>query len=216
MCEISQFPLFQVCHCRQCTVIIATVHLMYRDPLDRFLMTDEIDASTKYHPTTFIRTCHHQRQGPNLHAFVWRNNGSGPRYFVRHSDSPVLTFWRLEFSVNEHVVAPTGLQQPNVGLFLIRAGGPSQLLQSRQTLSPCGHTKRSRSKLTAVPHLLLLLSPPLPIRTLRCSRPRLPQFWTTPSRIGHSNTSHCGFSRGVASSKVCIAKHLNIAVQLGP
>ena len=53
--------------------------------------------------------------------------------FVSRLDSPVLTFWRLEFSLNEHVVAPTGLQQPNVGLFLIRAGGPSQLPQLHQT-----------------------------------------------------------------------------------
>ena len=54
-------------------------------------------------------------------------------WFASRLDSPVLTFWRLEFSQNEHVVVPTGLQQPNVGLFLIRAGGPSQLLQLRQT-----------------------------------------------------------------------------------
>ena len=29
----------------------------------------------------------------------------------------------------------------------------------------------------------------------------------------HRNTSHCGFSSGVASSEVCIAEHLNMIVQ---
>ena len=43
----------------------ALLLFMHRDPLDRFLRADEIDASTKHHPTTFITTCHHQRQGPN-------------------------------------------------------------------------------------------------------------------------------------------------------
>ena len=33
-------------------------------------------------------------------------------WFVHRSDSPVLTFWKLEFSLNEHGVAPTSLQQP--------------------------------------------------------------------------------------------------------
>ena len=32
-----------------------------------------------------------------------------------------MTFWKFEFSLNEHGVAPTSLQQPNVGLFPIRA-----------------------------------------------------------------------------------------------
>ena len=76
-------------------------------------------------------SCHHQRQGPNctLSCGVLAQD----TWFVGRSDSPVLTFGRLKFHLNEHVVAPTGLQQPNVGLFLIRAGGPSQLLQLRQT-----------------------------------------------------------------------------------
>ena len=30
------------------------------------------------------------------------------------------------------------------------------------------------------------------------------------------STSHCGVSRGVGSSKVCITKHLNVVIQLGP
>ena len=54
-------------------------------------------------------------------------------WFGRRSDSPVLTFGRLEFSLNEHDVAPKGLQQPGVRLFLNRAGEPSRLLQLRQT-----------------------------------------------------------------------------------
>ena len=85
-------------------------------------MTDEIDASTEHHPTAFITTCHHQRQGPNYTfscsaAVVLAQD----TWFVHRSDSPVLTFWKLEFSPNERGVAPTSLRQPNVGLFPIRA-----------------------------------------------------------------------------------------------
>ena len=42
-----------------------------------------------------------------------------------------------------------------------------------------GHTNRNRSKLSAVPYPPLLSSPPLPTRTLHCSRPGLPLSWTT-------------------------------------
>ena len=33
-------------------------------------------------------------------------------WFGRRSDSPILTFWRLELSLNEHDVLPKDLQQP--------------------------------------------------------------------------------------------------------
>ena len=73
-----------------CSVNFATVHHMHRDLLDRFLRTDEIDASTKHHPTTFITTCH---QGPNctLSCGATMVPAQDTR-FVSRLDSPVLTF----------------------------------------------------------------------------------------------------------------------------
>ena len=76
----------------------------------------EIDAST-------------QRHSSRLAIISDRTQDT---WFVHRSDSPVLTFKKLEISLNEHGVAPTTLQQPNVGLFPIRAGGPSRLLRLRQ------------------------------------------------------------------------------------
>ena len=66
--------------------------------------------------------------GTQLHVFVWSNNGSSPRYLVCASlgfSSPHILESRI--FPNEH--APTSLQQSNVGLFPIRAGGPSRFLQ---------------------------------------------------------------------------------------
>ena len=79
--------------------------------------------------TTFV---HQQRQGPSCTLSCGATMVLAQDTWFRRSDSPVLTFWRLEFSLNEHVV-PTSLQQLKVGLFLIRASEPSQLLQLRQT-----------------------------------------------------------------------------------
>ena len=77
---------------------------------------------------------HHQRQVPNYTsscgAAMVPAQGT---LFVRRSDSPTQTFWRREFSPNERDAAPIDLQQPNVELFPIRVGEPSQLLQLRQT-----------------------------------------------------------------------------------
>ena len=101
---------------------------MHRGALNEFLMTDEIDASTKHHPTAFITTC---RPNYTFSCAVEVVPAQDTR-FAHRSDSPVLTFWELEFFLNEHGVAPTSLQQPNVGLFPIRAGGPSRLLRLRQ------------------------------------------------------------------------------------
>ena len=109
------------------------------------------------------------------------------------------------------VLHPEVSNSQNVGRFPIRAGGPSRLLRLRQIKLPHGHANRSRSELTAVPYLLLLPSPPPPIQTLHCS-------WTTLSQIGHSTSQHLPlwiFSWS-GTSKVCITKHLNIIVQLGP
>ena len=92
---------------------------MCRGVLNEFF----IDASAKHHPTAFITTCHHQRQGPN-DTFSCGATVVPARdtWFVHRSACPVLTFWKLEFSLIEHGVVPTGLQQPNAGLFQIRAG----------------------------------------------------------------------------------------------
>ena len=70
-----------------------------------------------------------------LHAFVWRCNGSGPRYFVCASFgfSNPRHFWRREFSPNERNAESINLSQPNVELFLIRVDEPSQSQQLHQT-----------------------------------------------------------------------------------
>ena len=156
--------------------------------------------------TTF---CHHQRQVPNYTSSCGSN-------VSHHSDSPTLTFERREFSPNEHGVAPTSLQQPKVELFLIRAGEPCQLLRLRQPESPRGHTNRIHSTLTAVPcrcfhHRCLFRLSTAQGEDSHSFGPRFHEL-ATPHRI----TSHSGFSRGVASSTVCITKHFNIVVQLGP
>ena len=96
-----------------------------------------------------LTSCHHQQNRPScptfvveytspstgtqVHAFVWRCNGSGPRYFVCASLGSTLTFWRREFSPNERDAESINLPQPNVELFLIRVDEPSQLRQSHQT-----------------------------------------------------------------------------------
>ena len=73
-------------------------------------------------------------------------------WFVRRSDSPVLTLWKLEYSLNEHGVAPTSLQEPNVGLFPIRASGPSRLLRLRQIYLPLVLNKTRPTPHHTAPH----------------------------------------------------------------
>ena len=58
---------------------------MHRDPLDRFLRTDEIDASTKHHLDDIHHDLPSSTTGTQLHASVWRNNGSGKKYKVCES-----------------------------------------------------------------------------------------------------------------------------------
>ena len=124
----------------------------HRGVLNEFLMTDEIDATTKHQKNDIHHDLSSSTTGKHLHVFVWRNSGSGWRYLVCATlgfSSP--DFLELEFALNEQGVAPTSLQQPNVGLVPIRAGGPSRLLRLRQIQLPHGHTNRSRSELTAAP-----------------------------------------------------------------
>ena len=101
-------------------------------PLDEFLMTNEID----------VTTCHHQRQGPHCtFSYSATMVPVQDSWFVHRSDSPVLTFLKLEFFLNEHGVIPTSLSQPNVGISA----------QSEPVDHPDGcdcHTNRSRSELT--------------------------------------------------------------------
>ena len=89
---------------------------MHRDPLDQCLTTDEINASTKHNQTSSITTCHHQRKEPNCTLSCCATMVEAQDPWLVHSDSPV-PLWRLEVSLNEHGVAPTDLQQPNVGTF---------------------------------------------------------------------------------------------------
>ena len=117
---------------------------IHRDVLNVFFRTNEIDALTKHLPTAFITTCHHQRQGPNCTFSCGATEVlAQDTWFVHRSDCPALTFWKLEFSLHETGVAPTSLQQPNVGLCPIRARGQSRLLRLRPIRLPHGHKQKS-------------------------------------------------------------------------
>ena len=153
------------------------------------------------------------RQGPNCKLLCGATMvPAQDTWFVHRSDSPVLTFCRLEFSLNEHDVAPKDLQQPNVGLFrksecscvrLNRHVAPQTVVLQNRLQSHhfcrCSHHRCQFGLSTAQGH------------DSHGFGPRLHKL-TTP----HRHSSHCGFSRGVASRKVFVAKHLNIAVQLIP
>ena len=105
--------------------------------------------------------------GTQVHVFVWCNSGSGPRYLV---------------------CASLGFSSPDI---LGTRNFPERTwcCTHKSPTAKC-RTFPNPSKLTAVPYLLLLPSPLLPIRTLHCSRPGLPKSWTTLSRIGHSKSQH--------------------------
>ena len=136
MLFIRHDPLGQFCHvpldefsiCPFITILLATfVHASRcaERVLDRRL--NKAPTIGIHHDLSSSTT------GTQLHAFVWRNSGSGPRYLVCASlgfTSPEILGTRI--FLNEHGVAPTCLQQPNVGLFPIRAGGPPRLLRLRQ------------------------------------------------------------------------------------
>ena len=54
------------------------------------------------------------REGPNCKLLCGATMvPAQDTWFVHRSDSPVLTFLGLEFSLNEHDVAPKDLQQPS-------------------------------------------------------------------------------------------------------
>ena len=124
---------------------------MRHEPLNEFL---EMDASVKHHPPAFIAICHHQQQEPS-----WTFSCDATvvlvreTWFVHRSDSLVLTFWQLEFSLNERDVAPTSLPQPSVGLFPDQVDEPPQLRQLRPISLPHDHTDKSRSESIATPFI---------------------------------------------------------------
>ena len=134
---------------------------------------------------------------------------------VHRSDYPVLTFWRLEFFLNEHDVAPKDLQQPDVGLFL----NPSRTIPNAVVASDLNRHVATQTE--------VIQNRLQSHHFCRCSHHRC-QFGLSTAQgqnslsfghkltTPHRHSSHCGFSRGVACSKVCVAKHLNIAVQLSP
>ena len=75
--------------------------------LNEFFMTEEINASTNHHPTALITTCHHQRQGPNYTFSCGAIVVQAQDTWVGHrSDSPVLTFWKLDFPWTDMVLHP--------------------------------------------------------------------------------------------------------------
>ena len=66
---------------------LVPTHITHRGLLDHVLVTDEIDAWTYHRRRPFIAphkiiTTYQQRLGAQLHFLVWRNSGSGLRYFV--------------------------------------------------------------------------------------------------------------------------------------
>ena len=87
---------------------------MRHDSLDQCLFLSTHDSPLNHFRPLQVAPCLLQkRQGPNCKllcgAAMVRAQDT---WFVRRSDSQVLTFWRLELSLNEHDVAPTGLYQP--------------------------------------------------------------------------------------------------------
>ena len=125
---------------------------------------------------------------------------------------PVLTFLKLEFFLNEHGVVPTSLSQPNVGI-----SAQSEPVDHPRWLRLPHKQKSFRIDCSPMPSVCcphhrcqVGLSAAQGQDSLGLG-PRFHELATP-----HHNTSHCGFSRGEASSKVCITKHFNIAVQLGP
>ena len=156
-------------------------------------------------------------RGTQLHVFVWRNSGSGPRSLVCAS---------LGFSSPDNLEtrifpertwccthkSPTAkcrtFPNPSRWTIPIAAVAPD-LIATRP------HKQKSFkidcSPIPSVAALTTAANSDAPLLKARSLGPRFHELATP-----HRHTSHCGFSRGVASSKVCITKHLNIAVQLGP
>ena len=188
---------------------------IHHNPLDHFCPCIacservEIDASTQHHPTAFITTCHHQRQGQNYtfshSAAMVLVRGT---LFVHRSDCPVLTFWKLKFSQNEHGVAPTSLQQPTIPIAAVESDLIDTWPHKQKSF------KINCSPIPSVAALTTAASSDSPL--LKARTPKVLDHAFTNWSL-HIATLPCvGFSRGVASSKVCITKHLNIVVQLGP
>ena len=112
------------------------------------------NTSLRLQAVRFLLTlCHHlQGTSTQLHACEWAGNGSGngsgTKDFGYHSDSRILTLWRLEFSPNEQDPEPTTAEcQPFPDLSrstIPIAAVASDLIAASQ----------SSSELVAVPYLL--------------------------------------------------------------
>ena len=82
---------------------------MHRDVLSEFLMTD--DAPTKHHPTAFITTCHHQRQGPRIFPDrAWCCTHKSPTAKCRTFPNP--SRWTIPIAAVASDLIPTWPHKP--------------------------------------------------------------------------------------------------------
>ena len=159
------------------------------------------------------------RQGPNCKLSCGATMvPAQDTWFAHRSDSPVLPFWTLEFSMNDDDVctqrSPTAKCRtvPNPSRTIPNAAVASDLNRHVATQTEVIHNRLQFHPFCRCSHHRCQFG--LPTAQGQDSHgfgPRLHKL-TAP----HRHSSHCRFSRGIASSKVCVAKHLNIAVQLGP
>ena len=153
-------------------------------------------------------------------VFVWRNSGSGPRHLVCASlgfSRPVISETRIfperawcckrkspnsqmsDFSQSGSVDHPNCCGRVRFDCHMATQTEVVQNWMQSHTFCCCPHHCCQFGLSTAQGQDSHSLGP------------RFHELATP-----HRNTSHCRFSHGVASSKVCITKHLNIIVQLGP
>ena len=171
-------------------------------------------------PTTSITTCHHQRQGPNYKFSCGAAGGPAQdTWFVHNSDSPVPKFWKLEFSVNEHVVVPTSLQPPNIGLFPVRAGGQFVIAAVASDLIATWPHKQKSFRIDCGP------TPSVAALTTAANSDSPLLTTRTPLVLDHAFTNwplhiaappHWIFSWSGIQQHFASPTHLNIVVQLGP
>ena len=182
-------------------------------------MTDEIDASTK-HPNGIHHDLSSSTTGTQVHVFVWRNSSSGPRYLVCASlgfSSPDImetqSFLERAWSCTHK--SPTAKRRT----FPIPSRWTIPLAAVASDLLATWPHKQKSFKIdcSTIPSVAALTTAGCQFglstaqgQDSQSLRPRFHEMATP-----HRNTSHCGFSRGVASSKVCITKHLNIVCPRG-
>ena len=205
---IRHDPLNQFCSCVMLFWTNFSILSIHRGVLNEFLTTDGIDALTKHHTTAFITICHHQRKETHLHVFVWRNSGSGPRYLVCASlglSSPdiweIRIFPERAFCCTHKFPTAKCRTFPNPSLWTITIAAVVSDL-----IATWPHKQRSfKIDCNPIPSVAALST------TANSDPPRLKA--RTPIVLDHAFTNwtlHIAthhsvhFSRGVASSKVCI------------